>query len=92
VRDQLELGQVLWKDATRHSYASAAIERHAGSYEEISASLGHSTVVVTKKHYDHVVQKGFSPGLRRALLPPSPPPTALTANDNVVPLRKRDAE
>ena len=35
--------------------------------DEVSAAVGHSSPLVTKRHYDHFVRKSFSAGLRRGL-------------------------
>ena len=37
------------------------------SLDEVSAALGHSSPVVTRRYYDHFVRKSFSPEIRRGL-------------------------
>jgi integrase len=49
--------------AGRHTFASRNLSRGA-SLDEVSAALGHSTPLVTRRHYDHFVRKNFSPVLR----------------------------
>jgi integrase len=55
-----------WYQATRHSFASRNMSRGA-SLDEVSAAMGHSSPVVTRRYYDHFIRKGFSPGLRAGL-------------------------
>jgi integrase len=56
-----------WYEATRHSFVSRALTNGA-SLDEVSAAVGHSSPVVTKRFYDHHVQKTFSPALRLGLV------------------------
>jgi integrase len=58
--------KITFDEATRHSFTSRALSRGA-SLDETSAALGHSTPVVTKRHYDHFVRKTFSPVMRDGL-------------------------
>ena len=37
------------------------------SLDEVSAAVGHSSPVVTKRFYDHYVRRSFSPKLRAGL-------------------------
>lgn len=55
-----------WYEATRHSFTSRNLEAGA-SLDEVSAALGHSSPVVTKRYYDHFIRKSFSSGLRAGL-------------------------
>jgi hypothetical protein len=52
-----------WYQATRHSFVSRHLSRGA-SLDEVSAAVGHSSPVVTKRFYDHYVRRTFSPKLR----------------------------
>ncbi|MBA3461468.1 MAG: site-specific integrase [Deltaproteobacteria bacterium] len=55
-----------WYEATRHSFVSRHLARGA-SLDEVSAAVGHSSPVVTKRFYDHYVRRSFSPKLRAGL-------------------------
>lgn len=55
-----------WYQATRHSFVSRHLSRGA-SLDEVSAAVGHSSPVVTKRFYDHYVRRTFSPRLRAGL-------------------------
>lgn len=55
-----------WYQATRHSFVSRHLSRGA-SLDEVSAAVGHSSPVVTKRFYDHYVRRSFSPTLRAGL-------------------------
>jgi integrase len=55
-----------WYQATRHSFVSRHLSRGA-SLDEVSAAVGHSSPVVTKRFYDHYVRRTFSPKLRAGL-------------------------
>ena len=55
-----------WYQATRHSFVSRNLARGA-SLDEVSAAIGHSSPVVTRRFYDHFVRKTFSSGLREGL-------------------------
>jgi integrase len=70
-----------WYQATRHSFVSRHLSRGA-SLDEVSAAVGHSSPVVTKRFYDHYVRRTFSATLRMGL--------GLGGKDGgrVVPLRK----
>ncbi|MCG8425064.1 MAG: tyrosine-type recombinase/integrase [Proteobacteria bacterium] len=65
VRDRLQL-KLTWYQATRHSFVSRLLEAGA-SLDEVSAALGHSSPVVTRRHYDHFIRRQFSPALKRGL-------------------------
>ncbi len=72
-----------WYQATRHTFTTRALEAGA-SLDEVSAALGHSSPVVTKRYYDHFVRKSFSPVLRQGLGFDKEP----AGEGEVVPLRK----
>lgn len=55
-----------WYQATRHSFVSRHLSRGA-SLDEVSAAVGHSSPVVTKRFYDHYVRRSFSATLRTGL-------------------------
>jgi integrase len=55
-----------WYQATRHSFVSRNLSRGA-SLDEVSAAVGHSSPVVTRRYYDHFVRRSFSAGLREGL-------------------------
>ena len=55
-----------WYQATRHSFVSRHLSGGA-SLDEVSAAVGHSSPVVTKRFYDHYVRRSFSPKLRAGL-------------------------
>ncbi|MCC6750687.1 MAG: site-specific integrase [Deltaproteobacteria bacterium] len=55
-----------WYEATRHTFTSRALSGGA-SLDEVSAALGHSSPVVTKRYYDHFVRRSFSPLVRQGL-------------------------
>jgi len=55
-----------WYQATRHSFVSRHLSRGA-SLDEVSAAVGHSSPVVTKRFYDHYIRRSFSPKLREGL-------------------------
>ena len=73
-----------WYQATRHSFTSRNLAAGA-SLDEVSAALGHSSPVVTRRYYDHFVRRSFSPGLRAGL--------GLAPNEGaeVIPMRSRQA-
>lgn len=52
--------------ATRHTYATKALMAGA-SLDEVSSALGHSSPLVTLKHYSHLVRKTYSSTLRQGL-------------------------
>lgn len=54
------------------------------SLDEVSAAVGHSSPVVTRRYYDHFVRRSFSATLRAGLTLSSPdrPPVAM-----VIPIR-----
>ncbi len=55
-----------WYEATRHSFVSRHLSTGA-SLDEVSAAVGHSSPVVTKRFYDHFIRRSFSPRLRAGL-------------------------
>jgi len=55
-----------WYQATRHSFVSRHLSAGA-TLDEVSAAVGHSSPVVTKRFYDHFVRRSFSPRLRAGL-------------------------
>ncbi len=55
-----------WYQATRHAFVSRNMSRGA-SLDEISAAVGHSSPVVTRRYYDHFVRRTFSASLRGGL-------------------------
>jgi integrase len=58
--------KLTWYQATRHSFTTRLLEAGA-SLDEVSAALGHSSPVVTRRYYDHFVRKSFSSTLRQPL-------------------------
>jgi integrase len=58
--------EMTWYQATRHSFVSRSILGGA-TLDEVSAAVGHSSPVVTRRYYDHVVRRSFSPALRKGL-------------------------
>lgn len=52
--------------ATRHSFVSRSLSRGA-SLDEVSAAVGHSSPIVTRRYYDHFVRRDFSATLREGL-------------------------
>ena len=75
--------ELTWYQATRHTFTSRALKGGA-TLDEVSAALGHSSPVVTRRYYDHFVRKTFSPEIRQGL--------GITAqkrkDGEVVPMRK----
>lgn len=61
-----EKPKMTWYHATRHSFVSRHLSGGA-SLDEVSAAVGHSSPVVTKRFYDHYVRRSFSPKLRAGL-------------------------
>ena len=55
-----------WYQATRHSFVTRNLEAGV-SLDEVSAAVGHSSPVVTKRYYDHHVRKTFSAGITAGL-------------------------
>ena len=58
--------KLTWYQATRHSFVSRSLKAGV-SLDEVSVAVGHSTPVVTKRHYAHFVRKTFNPVLRQGL-------------------------
>ena len=50
-------------EATRHSFISRNLEAGV-SLDEVSAAVGHSSPVVTKRHYDRFVRRTFGAVIR----------------------------
>ena len=48
--------KMTWYQATRHSFVSRHLSRGA-SLDEVSAAVGHSSPIVTKRFYDHYVRR-----------------------------------
>lgn len=65
VAKQLGL-EMTFYHATRHSFVSRNLSRGA-SLDEVSAAVGHSSPIVTRRYYDHFVRQEFSPTLREGL-------------------------
>jgi hypothetical protein len=55
-----------WYEATRHSFVSRHLAAGA-SLDEVSAAVGHSSPLVTKRFYDHFVRRSDSTRLRAGL-------------------------
>jgi integrase len=51
---------------TRHSFASRLLAAGV-PIDAVSAALGHSSVIVTKRHYDHVLRRTFAATMRQGL-------------------------
>ena len=58
--------KMTWYQATRHSFVSRHLSRGA-SLDEVSAAVGHSSPIVTKRFYDHSVRRTSSPTVRAGL-------------------------
>jgi integrase len=52
-----------WYQATRHTFVSRNLKAGV-SLDEVSAAVGHSSPMVTKRHYDHYVRRSYSNALR----------------------------
>lgn len=74
--------KMTWDQATRHSFVSRHLSRGA-SLDGVSAAVGHSSPIVTKRFYDHYVRRSFTPRLRAGL-----GLTAKQTGGRVVPIRK----
>jgi len=59
------------------------------SLDEVSAAVGHSSPVVTRRYYDHFVRRSFSETLRAGLRKSEPATPAPAAK--VIPLRRARA-
>jgi integrase len=55
-------------EATRHSFISRNLEAGV-PLDEVSAAVGHSSPVVTKKHYDRFIRRSYSDAIRRVRPP-----------------------
>jgi len=69
-----------WYEATRHSFVSRSFSGGA-SLDEVSAAVGHSSPVVTRRYYDHFLRKAFSPALRAGLGLGAPEASSPTTGD-----------
>jgi integrase len=58
--------KLTWYQATRHSFVSRSLKAGV-PLDEVSVAVGHSTPVVTKRHYAHFVRKTFNPVLRQGI-------------------------
>ncbi len=65
VREKRKL-ELTWYQATRHSFVTRSLVAGA-SLDEVSAAVGHSSPVVTRRFYDHFVRRAFSSTLRTGL-------------------------
>jgi integrase len=59
------LAEMTFYEATRHSFVTRSLEAGV-SLDEISAAVGHSSPVVTKRFYDRYIRKSFSATIRGA--------------------------
>jgi integrase len=50
--------KLTWYQATRHSFVSRSLSRGI-SLDEVSAAVGHSSPVVTRRYYDHFVRRAY---------------------------------
>lgn len=50
--------------ATRHSFVSSKLAAGV-PLDEVSAAVGHSSPVVTKRYYDHFIRRDFSQAIRK---------------------------
>jgi integrase len=57
---------IVWYEATRHSFVSRNLEAGA-SLDEVSSAVGHSNPKVTQDNYNHFVRKKFSGTLTAGL-------------------------
>lgn len=65
-KHNIDLGEMTFYQATRHSFTSRNLSRGV-SLDEVSAAIGHSSPVVTRRYYDHYVRRSFSEGMRKGL-------------------------
>jgi integrase len=54
---------MIWYQATRHSFVSRNLKAGA-SLDEVSAAVGHSSPIVTRRFYDYYVRRSYSDQLR----------------------------
>lgn len=80
VAEKMGLSMTFYQ-ATRHSFVSRNLSRGA-SLDEVSAAVGHSSPIVTRRHYDHFVRQDFSARLREGL------GLVGTGVENIIPLRR----
>jgi integrase len=52
-----------WYNATRTTFVSRNLKAGV-PLDEVSAAVGHSSPMVTKRHYDHYVRRTYSAALR----------------------------
>jgi len=79
---EVQRPNMTWYEATHHSFVSRHLANGA-SFDEVSAVVGHSSPVVTKRFYDRFIHCSFSPRLRTGLGLGKP------ATGRVVPMPKR---
>lgn len=65
-RDRVGLPKMTLKDSGRHSMISRNL-RDGAQLEEVSAAVGHSSPLITQKHYNHFVRKSYSSTLRKKI-------------------------
>ena len=58
--------KMTWYQTTRRSFVTRHLSRGA-SLDEVSAAVGHSSPIVTKRYYGHYVRRSFSPKRRAGL-------------------------
>ena len=46
--------------ATRHSFVSRNLDGRTASEDEVRLAVGHSSLAVTKRYYDHVIRRSFT--------------------------------
>lgn len=66
VRDKLGLPKMKFYEAGRHSMVSRNLKRQV-PLDMVSAAVGHSTPMVTKRFYGHYIRKEFSTTMREGL-------------------------
>lgn len=52
-----------WYQATRHAFVSRNL-KNGVPLDEVSAAVGYSSPMVTKRHYYHYVRRSYSNALR----------------------------
>ena len=58
--------KITWYQATRHSFTSRLLAAGV-PLDEVSAALGHSSPVVTRRYYDHFIRRSYSSDMRGGL-------------------------
>jgi hypothetical protein len=61
-----EKPKMTWYETMRHNFVSRHLSGGA-SLDEVSATVGHSSPVVTKRFCEHYARRSFSPKLRAGL-------------------------